>query len=330
MEQYIQQLNNIVISDYQKKQLLIKKLKPVDNNFYIVTTGIYDNIYTIWDEIYQNITKYIPLKFNIIVDHYDEPEYMDETRNITSANLKGNLQNKYLTIDDINNYQLKNHIIIDFAHLFLYGENGSKLLHLNMYTNPDKQQGIVYDNLNVVRTSYPIGRKIGATYEKTIEYIIYTQCKLFQVNADGTVITLIDKIIKKNDFDDFYINLTDVNENVIHKNTNITYYYEPLEVIKYLIEKLNHKGETIKIFLENKYATEKKINFFDIKYEDLLTEKIKPVLNVFIECFWGKCHEEPRVNITKIYNMIYPKIKLNNILILHQMFLGESVIKNHV
>jgi hypothetical protein len=289
-------LNKIVISDFNKKQKLIELVNKQDKNFYIVTTGIYENIYKFWNKIYENIKKYIPEKFNIIVHHYDKREYSGKT--INELLFTGEKKNEYLTIVDINNYQKTNHIIIDFAHLFLYGMDGKKLRYFKMYPNPEQSVDIVYDNLNVVRASYPSENSYG--------YFIYKTSKLFEVNNDGKVTTLIDKIMEKSDFKTFYekINTHDTD----HDNIK-DYYYEPLQIIEYLMEKYkgsNNTNKSIKILLEDKYATEKNpgVSFvmMDVDTNWFMEENISPFLKGIIKLLWAN------EKIDDIYNKIYSQI----------------------
>jgi len=288
-------LNKIVISDFNKKQQLIELVNKQDKNFYIVTTGIYDNIYPFWNKIYENITKNIPEKFNIVVHHYDNPTYGDDVRQIDYNSFEGKKYDKYLTIGDINYYQTKKHIIIDFAHLFSYGMGGKKL---QMSTDSKHTQNIVYDNLNVVRTSYP--------GENCYNYYIYTTSKLFEVNEDGKVITLIDKIMKISDFNKFY----EEKRFGIRVIDSKKYYHEPLEIIKYLMETYkgsNNTNKLIRILLEDKYAEEKNTGekFFNMGVNKVwfMEQIIVPVINQIIELLWnGK-------NINDIYNTIYKNIK---------------------
>lgn len=286
-------LNKIVISDFNKKQQLIKLVNKQDKDFYIVTTGIYQDIYKFWNKIYENITKNIPKKFIIVVHHYDNPEYEGNKRQIEYNLFEGKKYDKYLTINDINFYRSKKHIIIDFAHLFYYGMSGEKL---QMSPDSKHEQNIVYDNLNVVRTSFP--------GENSYNYYIYTTSKLFEVNEDDKVITLIDKIMKTDDFNTFYQKIN-IRIKVIDSET---YYHEPLEIIKYLMEQYPNPQITIKKKLEDKYVEEQRQNnseykFYDINQNEFMKNIKVPVVNQIIELLWnGK-------NINDIYNTIYKNIK---------------------
>lgn len=287
-----------------------------NNIFYLITTGIYDDIYLIFNDILETILNTCFKGFekyfdNIEIIHFDPQTSNNLLNKIKQSKIKFNsisevnfINNKFnfdildvLTNNILSEKKLlenkrhANHLILDFAHLFTYHkiiceeqlenlENSKKTIIVPKYISNNKY----YFGLNCLRFGYPYS-KSNNNYQNIFMLEAYkTQPFKFILDNKTNKLTLITFIDRLN------------NVNIFNKSICDYIEYEPCEIIYNFF----YKGsQSLKYFIELEIKSSNNLkNLFELD-EYLIKNKlnINYITNKYLIDYFELLYDDKYCNI---------------------------------